>query len=29
MQIFGETIIGQRNVRGQGGEVFALAAATG
>ena len=29
MQILGETIIGQRTVRGQGGEVFALAAATG
>jgi NADP-dependent aldehyde dehydrogenase len=29
MQILGETIIGQRAIRGQGGEVFALAAATG
>src|ERR1700712_4471026 len=29
MQILGETIIGQRAVRGQAGEVFALAAATG
>ncbi|MFJ3467113.1 aldehyde dehydrogenase (NADP(+)) [Pseudomonas sp. NPDC090201] len=29
MQILGETIIGQRTARGQGGEVFALAAATG
>jgi NADP-dependent aldehyde dehydrogenase len=29
MQILGETIIGQRTVQGQGGDVFALAAATG
>ncbi|NBB12178.1 aldehyde dehydrogenase (NADP(+)) [Pseudomonas sp. SLFW] len=29
MQILGETIIGQRAVRGQAGEVFALAATTG
>src|ERR1700712_2646502 len=29
MQILGETIIGQRSLRGQAGEVFALAAATG
>jgi NADP-dependent aldehyde dehydrogenase len=29
MQILGETIIGQRAVKGQAGEVFALAAATG
>jgi alpha-ketoglutaric semialdehyde dehydrogenase len=29
MQILGETIIGQRCVRGEAGEVFALAAATG
>jgi len=29
MQILGETILGQRAVRGQAGEVFAIAAATG
>lgn len=29
MQILGETIMGQRAVRGQAGEVFAIAAATG
>jgi alpha-ketoglutaric semialdehyde dehydrogenase len=29
MQILGETIIGQRSVRGDAGEVYALAAATG
>lgn len=29
MQILGETVIGQQTVRGQGGEVSALAAATG
>lgn len=29
MQILGETIIGQRTVKGQAGEVFALAASTG